>query len=164
MMRRNCLSVLPLLLLVLACQPADTEQSAIESTEADVEALRELVRQYDDVASAGDWDGLVALYAGNAVQMPPDEPIVLGQEAIRSRTESSPAQSAYEVRSVVEDVHVLSDWAFLRMSYTESWIPQSGDETTIVEGKWLLICQRQADGAWRITNEIWNEDKPRNRS
>jgi uncharacterized protein (TIGR02246 family) len=162
-MRKYCPTLLPLIVLVVACQPAGTERFATTSTEADLEALRELVRQYDAGVNAGHLDGLVALYAADAVQMPPDEPVVVGQEAIRSRGESFFAQNTDEVRSAVEDVQVSGDWAFLRMSYTESWTPRGGGETTAVVGKWLLICRRQADGTWRITNEIWNEDKPRNR-
>ncbi|MCL7974490.1 MAG: cystatin domain-containing protein [marine benthic group bacterium] len=52
MMRRNGLSVLPTLLLVLACQPADNEQSAIDSSEADT---AKVVMPEEGKMMAGGW-------------------------------------------------------------------------------------------------------------
>ena len=52
MMRRNGLSVLPMLLLVLACQPAEDEQSATESAEAD---NAEVVMPEEGKMMAGGW-------------------------------------------------------------------------------------------------------------
>ena len=51
-MRRNGLSVLPILLLVLACQPAEDEQLAIESAEAD---NAEVVMPEEGKMMAGGW-------------------------------------------------------------------------------------------------------------
>ena len=88
-MRRKCWSaLLPLLLLGMACQPAEEPAepapAATTSTEADDEALRALIRQFDADFKAGNLDGVIALYADDAVQMPPNSPIVIGKDSLRS--------------------------------------------------------------------------------
>jgi len=62
----------------------------------------------------------------------------------------------------VEDIQVSGDWAFLRLSFTDSITPKAGGETTANVGKWVLIFERQADGSWRIATEIWNSDAASN--
>jgi len=165
-MLRRCwiVSLLPVILLgVGACQPAETEPAATaptESTEADLAALRELVRNYDDYANSDDLGSLVALFADDAVRMPPDQPAIQGREAIRSQSEAFSAENTGELSSTVEDVRVSGDWGFVRISYTESSTPRAGGETTTTVGKWILICERQADGSWQITNEMWSTYEP----
>lgn len=162
MNRTKLFHLLPLLLLGVACQSAETESAGTTSTAADVEALTELVGQYDAAVNSGNLDGLMALFADDAVEMPPDEPVVIGKDAIRLRGEPNFAEYNDHVSSTVEDIQVSGDWAFQRMAYTESRTPKEGGDTTTVVGKWVLISQRQADGSWLIDTEIWNSDAPGN--
>ncbi len=64
----------------MACQeaqePAEPAPAVTTSTEADDEALRALIRQLDADFKAGNVDGVMALYAADAVQMPPNNPII----------------------------------------------------------------------------------------
>ncbi len=121
------------------------------------------MEQIDAAFNTSDLDGLVALYTSDTVQMPPEEPVVIGKEAIRSRGEPLFAESNYQLSSVVEDIQVSGDWAFLRMSYNMSSTPKDGGDTTTEVGKWVLFCQRQTDGSWKIANDTWNTDAPINR-
>jgi uncharacterized protein (TIGR02246 family) len=147
-------------LLGIACKSTETEQAAATSTAADVEALKALVSQYDTAVNSNNLDDVMTLYVANAVQMPPDQPVVIGKEAIRSRFEPFYKNFTDQVSSTVEDIKVSGDCAFLRMSYTESWTPKEGGDTTTAVGQWVIIFQRQADGSWKIATEIWNRDAP----
>ena len=162
MIRKFWSTLLPLILLGMACQSTETEQPARTSTAPDVEALRELVRQYDTGVNSNNLDDVMAFYADDAVQMPPDEPVVIGKEGIRSRGEPFYEINTDKLESKVEDIQVSGDWAFLQISYTESWTPKEGGDTTTDIGKWVLILKRQADGSWKIATEIWNRDAPLN--
>jgi uncharacterized protein (TIGR02246 family) len=160
-MIRKCFSILlPLILLGLACQSTETEQPATTSTTADVEALKALVSKYDTAVNSNNLNDVMAFYVDDAVQMPPDEPIVIGKAAIRSRGEPFYEINTDQLGSKVEDFQVSGDWAFLRISYTESWTPKEGGDTTTAVGQWVIILQRQADSSWKITTEIWNRDAP----
>jgi len=160
MIRIIFLSLLSLTLLGAACQPAEIEPAATASTEADVEALSSLVRQYDAAVNSGNWDDYLAFYADDAVIMAPEQPVVIGKEAIRTWTETGFAEDDSQLSSTVEDVRVSGDWAFQRLSYQQSSTPKEGGDTTTGVGKWVIIWQRQADGSWRISTEIWNTDAP----
>jgi uncharacterized protein (TIGR02246 family) len=150
----------------MACQPAEEPAepapAATTSTEADDEALRELSRQGVAEFNAGNLDGLMALYADDAVQMPPNNPIIIGKDSLRSGFEEFLAANTSELSSTVEDIGVSGGWAFLRLSYTQSITPKDGGDTTLEVGKWVLILERQADDSWRITTEIWNADAASN--
>jgi len=150
----------------MACQPAEEPAepapAATTSTEADDEALRELSRQGVAEFNAGNLDGLMALYADDAVHMPPNNPIIIGKDSLRSGFEEFLAANTSELSSTVEDIGVSGDWAFLRLSYTQSITPKDGGDTTQEVGKWVLILERQADDSWRITTDIWNADAASN--
>ncbi len=166
-MRRKCWSaLLPLLLLGMACQeaqePAEPAPAVAISTEADGEALRALIRQFDADFKAGNLDGVIALYADDAVQMPPNSPIVIGKDSLRSGYEGFLEANTVEISSTVEDIQVSGDWAFLRLSFTDSITPKDGGDTTTGGGKWVLIFERQADRSWRIATEIWHSDAASN--
>ncbi len=166
-MRRKCwAALLPFLLLGMACQeaeePAEPAPAATTSTETDVEAFRALIRQLDAEFNAGNLDGVMALYADDAVQMPPNNPIIIGKDSLRSGFEEFFAANTIELSGTVEDIGVSGDWAFLRLSYTQSITPKDGGDTTPEVGKWVLILERQADDSWRITTDIWNADAASN--
>ncbi len=72
-----CAVVLLYVLLTLcACQPA------AEPTEADVAAIRSLIKTYCASSEAGDVAGLLALRTDDVLQMPPDSPITRGKEVL----------------------------------------------------------------------------------
>ncbi len=112
----------------MACQgaeePAEPAPAATTSTEADVEAFRELIRQLDAEVNAGNVDGFMAFYADDTVQMPPNNPIVIGKDSLRSGAEKFFAANINEIRSTVEDIRVSGDWAFMRLTYTASSTPK----------------------------------------
>ena len=43
-------------------------------------------------------------------------------------------------------------------SYTESWTPRAGGETTAVVGKGVALFERGSDGSWKLTHFVWNHD------
>ena len=139
-----------------ACQPAaQPEPVAEDTTEADVAGLRALVSQYDDYSSSGNINGGVALFTADAISMAPDAAPAVGSDAIRAQWEPDEAEGgAFELSSTVEDVRVAGDLGVLRIHYTVTTTAEGGEAAT-EQGKWILVCERQADGSWRITDEMW---------
>ena len=149
------------IILAVACQPAETESiDKAVAVEADVEAIRDLMKQYDAAANASDLEAWIGFYIDDAVQMPPQSSITIGKEAIHSNAEEYFSANTGQLSSIVEDVQVSGDLAYLRVSYTASMTPKEGGDTNTEIGKWVLICQRQADGSWKIYSDIWNSDTP----
>jgi ketosteroid isomerase-like protein len=142
---------LALALPVLACQPAARPLSS-----ADAAAVRGLGVSYAQAVLAKNADGVAALYATDAVEMPPNEPARVGKTAIRTAYANSGEASAFTVTSAQVDGR--DDLAYDRGTW--SWtgkLPGSTQPSTLT-GKYLAIARRQLDSTWLWTAVIWNDD------
>ena len=149
--------------VLAACAPAAQEPAAEEtpSTEADVEAIKELREEYNAAVEAGDVARVISLFADEAVLMPPNEPPATGKEATRSWYETLFEQFNVEpFTSSAEEVEVTDDWAFDRGTYSITLTPKAGGEPAEDSGKFIAIFQRQTDGSWKVARGIWNSDNP----
>jgi uncharacterized protein (TIGR02246 family) len=141
---RRAAPALPCILLLLAaCQappglPANTAR-----------AMREVVTRYETASNDGDAEALSALYADDAVVMPPDGGVVSGHDAILAfwKDGIEPGISFQVVESHTEGSTGYVAGRFL-MEATETAPADSG--------KYVLCLRRQQDGAWRVTADIWN--------
>jgi len=165
MNNRNSLLSFFALVFVIAlfgCQRESEEQAGSEmiSVKADVEALNEEVRKYDDAISSGNLDGFVELFTDDAVQMPNNEPIIVGKDEIRSRAEENFTNNTLKLTDTVEYTMVTGDWAFVRGNYTIVITPKEGGADVTEVGKWIAVYQRQSDNSWKLYSEIWNQNAP----
>ena len=154
-----------LVVSLTACAPAAEEpEPAVEetpTTEANVEAINAVREQEGAAIEAGDIEGFLALTTADVVWMPPNQPLVMGQEALRSWTKAFVDQFGVQIHSYTSDeVVVAGDMAFER--YTGSWslTPVDGGEALSETLKGIHIYQRQEDGSWKIARDIWNSDNP----
>ena len=148
-------TILPLTLLVAACQPA-----AAPLSDDDVAAIRNLGPRYSQAAMAQDVDAAVALYTDDAVIMPADAPVVVGKEAIREFIAAAFASEAVTTEFVFTSVQIdgVGDLAFDRGTWTwTGTVPGASAPVTEV-GKYVVIVRRQADGSWLTTVDTWNSD------
>lgn len=133
---------------------------APDTTAADIAAIGVVVRELDEACSAGDVDRAMAQYADDAVEMPANEPVVVGKPAIRARTANNAEIYDDDLMSTVEDVQISGELAFARVRYAEAWTLKAARTTTSVVGKSVFVLRRQADGSWKIETLIWNFDAP----
>ncbi len=159
---KKLLMIIPLVILLcftFSCQ-AYEEKPAVD-IEADVEAIKALIDEFDALLNAGDPEGLVALiYAEDAVRMPPDEPMVKGKAALLARRKKGAELYTYQLDNVAEDVQVDGDLAFMRGTIAGTATPKAGGEPIQVKGKWMAVYKRQVDGSWKCIADIYNRDNP----
>lgn len=109
--------------------------------------------------NSGDAEGVVALYAKDAVVMPPHAPAVSGHAAIRSfivaDIAGAKAAGIKLVNGPVGDARVCGDMAWHRGTYTVT--DKSG--ATLDSGSYMEAWQK-SDGKWLIVRDIWNSDRP----
>lgn len=112
--------------------------------------IRRVFDRYVEASNGRDADALAALYAEDALLLPPDQELVEGREAIREFWEDGTEPG---LTASVERIEVTGDLAFLVGRYA---LPPTELDAADV-GK-LVLCLRRdrADGAWRITCDIWN--------
>jgi uncharacterized protein (TIGR02246 family) len=133
--------------------------------DADAEALaavNEVWTQYSSSFSAGDIDRWLSLWTDDGVQMPPGSPPIAGKEQIRRRNKAALDRFTFEMSITNEEVRTAGDWAFSRGIYKATLTPKSGGKTTLIDGKYMTILQRQADGSWKIYRDIFNSNTPPN--
>ncbi len=154
--------LISMVVALAACAPATQEPAAEEPpcTEADMEAINKVLEQEVAAINAGDVEAFVALFTDDAVLMAPGEPAVIGTEAVRSWAQDFSDQFTVQYTVTSEEIVVAGNWAFQRLSATLTLTPAAGGDP-IREGiKGIHICQRQPDGSWKLTRDIWNSDSP----
>lgn len=145
------------LLFFASCTPAVVEETA--TTEADVGEINKASEEFVAAAKANDTEGLVSLYATDAVLMPPNEPLSKGSEGVRTWMQSFFDQFTMEDFNIsAQEVVVTGDWAFRRGTFAMTVSPAAGGEQLQNVGKFIDIWQRQSDGSWEIYWNIWNSD------
>ncbi|MDH4048519.1 MAG: DUF4440 domain-containing protein [Gammaproteobacteria bacterium] len=110
--------------------------------------------QWQAAMDAGDAGALVALYAEDARLMPPNAEATIGREAVAA-TFSGMIESGARVELTVVESKSSGDMAYNVGTYKMT----AGGEVSD-RGKYIEVWQRGADGAWLMTNDIWNSDLP----
>lgn len=126
---------------------------------AAVAAIAACEEQWLRAFHAADVDALVGLHAGDAVLMPDGEPIVSGSEAIRAWFEAGFAREVTRQTIDNDEIVVSGGWAFMRGHWTLTIAPRGGGPARRLQGKHLVIWQRQDDGSWKVARDIWNSTR-----
>lgn len=129
---------------VVAAQP-------VASFEAKLQAIESIVEAADNEA----W---VALFAEDAVVMPPNGRPVRGSDAIRALY--APAYEGYasiQVDFQLEAVDTEGDLAVLRYSGEATLTRESG-QSYHSSTHYVDVLRRQPDGTWLITLHAWSRE------
>lgn len=153
--------ILPLVLVLccaFGCEKAEesVEEPAVDIA-ADVSAIESLLNQVENAWNEGDLDAFMATIADNAVYMPPDEPVLIGKEAIRNWYDFD--NFSFDVTINSDEIEVHGDWAFQRSHWNGSWVQKDSGEITRMESKTINIFRRQPEGSWKNSYAIWNFTK-----
>ena len=149
-------SVLLVLALVLlsACAPKVDNPT-------DVQAIRDASLTWDKAWTGAKAEALASgFYTADAVQMDPNQPALVGRQAIRAASQKHFDRYIDEGRSILEDVRVSGDLAVARGTFEGTSTPKTGGSSTRLKEKFLTAFQRQADGSWKAFWDIYNSDLP----
>ena len=129
------------------------------TVEADLEAIKQIREAHIAAVNRGDVDAWMALYAEDAVQMPPNMSANIGRRKIRPWANDflAPYRSA-AYALLVDEIHVAGDWAFERGAYKITLTNKEGGGSIQDIGKYITIYQRQPDGQWAMARDIWNSN------
>ena len=146
-----------ILFLLVGMIAATACTQKITDTDADDATLRSGTAAWAKAFNAGDADGIVALYADDAVVMPP------GATAVRGKTEIK----AYFVKFIAESqsaggVSFESGSSETGFSGDLAWHSgvfsvRSKSGALLQTGKYVETWHRK-DGKWQMIRDIWNTD------
>ena len=151
-----------LLLMVVGCAAPIGEDEAAAQAAAEQEkldAINALVGDWVEAYNAGDSKALTALFAEDAMRLPPEEKTFSGHSRIESEFDAAFEAGAGETTIRLEETVTADKLAFTRGTWAVTTTPEGG-ESTIVVGKWLNLIALQDDGSWKILRNLWNLDEP----
>jgi uncharacterized protein (TIGR02246 family) len=152
-------------LVLFACGRAEESQDAMPEAQTaplvdEAAAVRALAESWDPVANAEDLDGMMKMFAPDAVRLNAGEPAVSGAEAIRADFAAGFAASDNVGNNPVDEVQVAGSWAFARGTFNDRATAPDTGAVTEARGKWITLYRKTADG-WKIQIDSWNRDAPR---
>jgi len=134
------------LLMIAACG-----QSA-PATDPSVITSRSAI--WETALNAGDIDTLMTNYTSDARILAPNQKAASGTEAVRaafgSMIDAGITGSLTSIEAAVSG----------DIGYNVGTYALSAGGDVVDTGKYLETWQRDADGQWRISNDIWNSDMP----
>jgi len=145
-----------LLLLSVACQPADTTASAKQAIDA-------ANAQWPRLTSTGHADSIAEFYAEDAVLMPPNIATIRGKEGVRAffatiNTIDPRPTLTLRAETVVGSGPVAVEtgrwhWAFPAGAKLPPGTP------AVDSGKYIVRWTQQ-NGKWLMVDDVWNSDLP----
>ena len=146
------------LLVVMSCAKApETPPHDPAADKAAVDAVR---NREQAALNAGNIDSLVAVYADDIDMMAPGAPTARGTAAVRDLTTTMLAGGTPSVNYTSSTVEISGDIAIDRYTGTFTMTPKAGGLAINETIKGLHVLRRQADGSWRIIQDVWNADPP----
>jgi uncharacterized protein (TIGR02246 family) len=149
-------AVIGILLGLTAC----TSTTPAADTSAAVAAVTQLVSREIAAFSAMDTATLGNVFEDSVVAMPPNEPAIQGRAAFIAWAQALGDQFTIAGEYTSNDVTVSGDLAVHRYVGRLTMTPKAGGEAMSESIKGVHVLRRQADGSWRITQDVWNADEP----
>jgi len=134
-------------------------QSA-KSTKATDPAISKISSAYQAATNAKDVAKLMALYADDAVEMPPNQPMVQGKGAIEAYYKKQFADGDPTLMLKPIESSVSSNFAFEAGSYTQTLKVKANGQTINDKGKYVVLLKQGSDRLWHVEYAIYNSDNP----
>lgn len=109
--------------------------------------------------NARDLDAAVACYTPDAQWLPPQEPPIVGREALRARYAPMFASFQPAMKLTIDETWELGDTAVVRGSTSGELRSLSGGAPRVVDDKYIMVLRRDADGVWRILRLMWSPNR-----
>jgi uncharacterized protein (TIGR02246 family) len=152
-MRSATVAVMVILGASLACSGGPRSDPKVGE-----QAIRELVTSWNRYLTTQNDSAIAALYADDAVLMPPAMPRVTGRENIRRFwAQIWPLKATLTLTTTGVRVAQRGDLAVEEGDWVWSAPSPTGDQRD--KGKYLVSWIRTTAG-WRVTQDIWNSDQP----
>ncbi|MFA6167692.1 MAG: nuclear transport factor 2 family protein [Gemmatimonadaceae bacterium] len=151
MKRPNATASVVILLLAAACaQPAPTIGPA---SDAEMKAVAAVLATFDSCGRTGALDEFISYSADDVVLLAPDQPAVVGKDAVREVYKSIYAAVTLDMQHKPLETQSLGDLVISRGTASGTATPRAGGPTTAFDNKYLMLFRRQPDGtlkAWRV--------------
>ncbi len=151
-------------LFAFSCTAPPAQEAVVDDTareEADIQAIKDLEAKWAAAVNAGDVEMILRLLTDDVILISSDEPIREGKEEVRTYYLADFKESTYEnAKAMVFEVRLAGDWAYARGTWSGAGTRKAGGESFQFKGEWIDILERQPDGSWEISRDIYCSDLP----
>ena len=146
-----------LLVSVLAVNACANPGASVDTNaSANRAELGQMNRDFAAALNAKDAKAAAALYAEDAVLIPPGEPILRGRPAIEEYWRAAiEAGGIRDVAVETMDAHSAGPLGYETGSFVLTVTGPDG-ESMVDRGRYVELLRRELDGTWRSTHGIWN--------
>ena len=158
-----CAALMMTAMLTSCNQSAAPAASASGSNhDADVQAIRDAEKQWNQDYAAKDLGKLTAHYADDGVLMVPGMAAAPGKDAIQKVLQSMVSDPALMLNFQATKVDVASsgDLAYTRGSYTMTATDPATKKPMNDHGSYVTTYRKQADGSWKAVMDIATSEVP----
>lgn len=131
-----------------------------QSTQEDREAITRMSNSRATAFNQSDAATIASYFTQDAILMAPGQEAKEGPEAVEAYYQTIFDAYIPELTSHYEEVVISGDLAYGRGEATVTLTPRSGGSATTSTSKYLNILNRQPDGSWKTTHDIWNSNEP----
>ena len=121
-------------------------------------AIEQAADAYVAAMNASDWEQVAFAFSEDAVRIPPNEEPHQGREAIKNWLGGIEEVNSYEL--VRDRIDGATGIAYVRGQYAVTLRPVGAPAPISDQGDFLEIWREERDGAWRITEAMWNTRLP----
>ncbi|SHN30358.1 conserved hypothetical protein [Cyclobacterium lianum] len=157
---KNLLPFGTLLLLVMAgvFLSFKTDLAGRDQQE-DIKAIENMSKARAEAFNAGDASAIAVHFTDGAFLMAPGTGKKIGPKAVEAYYQQIFDTYHTALESGYEEVKVDGDLAFGRGFAKVTLIDKASGDTIRGSSKYLNILERQPDGSWKTTHDIWNDNE-----
>jgi ketosteroid isomerase-like protein len=148
-----------MLVASLACAGAQEGGMAYVDEATDIAAVEAVATAELNTLIAGDIAANLALMTDDVVIMPPNEPALTGADAEGFFSGFLEALTMTSAEYVSHDISIHGDIAIDAYHGKLLVTPAGSDEPVEMSVKGIHVMQRQADGSWKISHDVWNDNE-----
>jgi len=123
------------------------------------DAIRKMDRDFSAAASGGNVEGMMSIYADDAVLMPPNLPAFRGRDAIRQFWTGFTGAGKIDATLTPDKVMQSCDMATELGHYALTITPKGG--AAVQDTGKYVVTWRKVGGQWKAVADIFNSDRPR---
>ena len=147
--------------VLTSCERPDDVLNDASTNEIAQKDLVNILRQLEGHWNSGQIHLMKPFYADKIIQMPPNQPPVIGRRELFDRWEAYLDQFYDQWKPYVDSISISGDLAVIRGGFTQRSAPKSGGDGIAMHAKSIQVFERNLQGDWQMTMDIWNALEPR---
>lgn len=133
--------------------------NAIDSSNADVEAIERITKDFVAAYNAGDVKRVTDVYSPDVIYMYQGMANHEGREVLEQIFQGFFSQFTAQVVVHVDEIKVSGDMAFDRATFTVTATPKAGGTGMLTKGRLLEVWRKEQGGKWKAFRVMVNMDE-----